>query len=393
MAGYARIAPCAEEEEEEDARKGLIVVGPQSVLPGIRSRTRERSAPSDPESEADTPTKSPDRVKHATSLNALYTSLSPSGGTVRRSDTRGVPRLLRSKMSIVRKLVLHLGFFCLPIHEGQSFRLTNMTAPPLQDPRKDMPLHCRFDLGGEELYAVKWYKDDQEFFRYTPSFTDSYTRYPVPGVLVDTKRSRCDRTKCDLLLTDLARPYSSGAYRCEVSSEAPAFRLASQTQNVTVAAIPDEYPAIEDVRNSYVTGELLYATCTSGPGDPKPNLKFYVNKQAVPHVSEKVVKVPGDETNGRVKLQKATIQLHLLLDKKTIPSLTGTSLEISCISSTEGISPLLSPPLASSKNVMIINPNQNVNNQKFHWPQSSARTLLSTFFGHVLLPIVVAICC
>nr|CAH7769113.1 unnamed protein product [Callosobruchus chinensis] len=41
-----------------------------------------------------------------------------------------------------------------------------MEAPPVADPRSDTTLDCQFDMGGEELYAVKWYKDDQEFFRY-----------------------------------------------------------------------------------------------------------------------------------------------------------------------------------------------------------------------------------
>ena len=29
----------------------------------------------------------------------------------------------------------------------------------------DILLQCIFDLEGEKLYSVKWYKDEQEFFR------------------------------------------------------------------------------------------------------------------------------------------------------------------------------------------------------------------------------------
>lgn len=114
-----------------------------------------------------------------------------------------------------------------------------MTAPAIQDPRHDMQLHCRFDMGGEELYAVKWYKDDHEFFRYSPAHRPGTgtLQFPVAGVQVESERTYCNRNGCDLLLTNLSRPLSSGAYRCEVSSEAPAFRLASQTHNVTVAGI------------------------------------------------------------------------------------------------------------------------------------------------------------
>lgn len=41
-----------------------------------------------------------------------------------------------------------------------------MSAPVVADLRKPMKLDCRFDMEGEELNSVKWYKDEREFFRY-----------------------------------------------------------------------------------------------------------------------------------------------------------------------------------------------------------------------------------
>lgn len=110
-----------------------------------------------------------------------------------------------------------------------------MTAPVVQDPRSDLQIHCQFDMGGEELYAVKWYKDDHEFYRYAPTGPSVYVDFPVPGVNVNKRKSKCVKDTCYLVLQELQRPYSSGSYRCEVSSEAPAFRLASRTYNITVA--------------------------------------------------------------------------------------------------------------------------------------------------------------
>lgn len=40
-----------------------------------------------------------------------------------------------------------------------------MSAPVVIDYKEDMNLDCQFDMGSEELYAVKWYKDENEFFR------------------------------------------------------------------------------------------------------------------------------------------------------------------------------------------------------------------------------------
>jgi hypothetical protein len=46
--------------------------------------------------------------------------------------------------------------------------VTVPTHPRLGHPAK---LFCGYDmLGGDALYTLKWYKDDIEFFRYSPSF-------------------------------------------------------------------------------------------------------------------------------------------------------------------------------------------------------------------------------
>lgn len=59
--------------------------------------------------------------------------------------------------------------------------------------------------------------------------------FPVPGITLEPEGTNCNLHQCKIALTDLTRLYSGGAYRCEISSEAPAFKLASETHNVTVA--------------------------------------------------------------------------------------------------------------------------------------------------------------
>lgn len=46
-------------------------------------------------------------------------------------------------------------------------------------------LECKFDLEGETLYAVKWYKDGNEFYRYLPKDDPQIQVFPLPGVNVD----------------------------------------------------------------------------------------------------------------------------------------------------------------------------------------------------------------
>lgn len=43
--------------------------------------------------------------------------------------------------------------------------------------------------GTESLYSVKWYKDNEEFFRYVPRMSPSIQSYKVDGVRVDVSIS------------------------------------------------------------------------------------------------------------------------------------------------------------------------------------------------------------
>lgn len=46
-------------------------------------------------------------------------------------------------------------------------------------------LECHFELDGETLYSVKWYKDGNEFYRYVPRDMPPAQVFPLPGVTVN----------------------------------------------------------------------------------------------------------------------------------------------------------------------------------------------------------------
>lgn len=43
----------------------------------------------------------------------------------------------------------------------------------------------------ETLYSVKWYKDNEEFYRYVPKAKTPQSSYPVEGIRVDVSRLFC----------------------------------------------------------------------------------------------------------------------------------------------------------------------------------------------------------
>lgn len=61
--------------------------------------------------------------------------------------------------------------------------LTPLTITHLYVPRgaiHEAPMDCKYDLEGELLYDVKWYKDDMQFFRCLAN--GSVHEFPLDGV-------------------------------------------------------------------------------------------------------------------------------------------------------------------------------------------------------------------
>ncbi|KAK9746105.1 hypothetical protein QE152_g6380 [Popillia japonica] len=256
-----------------------------------------------------------------------------------------------------------------------------MSAPRLIDYKDDMELDCHFDMGNEELYAVKWYKDDHEFFRFMPHQKPYQISFPVNGVQVDIDGTHCNMHSCHVRLTNLVRKDSSGAYRCEVSTEAPAFRLASETHNVTVAALPTEKPILSSIDDSYFVGDILSVVCDSPPSDPPQQLSWYINDELVPDKILREVKsstAPPDPYGLQVK----SLQLRFVIE--TEHSKSG-SIVLKCVSAFPGVK---EPVLSISKTVSLFDQDtQVINNQKFSW-NASAQTYKCDAYLIVFLGVV-----
>ncbi|GFY57271.1 uncharacterized protein TNIN_466271 [Trichonephila inaurata madagascariensis] len=50
-------------------------------------------------------------------------------------------------------------------------------------------LNCTLDLESDDLYSVKWYKDDVEFYRHLPQDSPSGQKYDIPGIRLDRKEN------------------------------------------------------------------------------------------------------------------------------------------------------------------------------------------------------------
>ncbi|XP_049284170.1 uncharacterized protein LOC125764226 [Anopheles funestus] len=134
-------------------------------------------------------------------------------------------------------------------------------------------LHCYYDMDGESLYSVKWYKGRREFYRYTPKESPPMKIFPAQGVQV--KRSASNESQLTLLGLSLS---SSGKYSCEVSADAPSFHTMIVTGDLEVCEVPKHVPSIHGMRSRYRVGDIVRGNCTSHNSRPPANLTWYINE-------------------------------------------------------------------------------------------------------------------
>jgi len=136
-------------------------------------------------------------------------------------------------------------------------------------------LICQFDMEGDTLYSVKWYKNDHEFYRWVPNDRPKLQVFKTEGIQVDQARS----TKQQVVLTNLSLA-SGGTYKCEVSAEAPSFRTKFAKQDMVVVVLPTKAEII-GVQPKYQVGDTVNVTCYSYRSRPAASLTWRVNGKEV----------------------------------------------------------------------------------------------------------------
>ncbi|XP_076308809.1 uncharacterized protein LOC143224298 [Tachypleus tridentatus] len=70
---------------------------------------------------------------------------------------------------------------------SSSLRIVNLDVPRTVPRGREVRLTCSYDLEGEKLYSVKWYRDDMEFFRFVPRDDPKQLYFPLEGIEVDVR--------------------------------------------------------------------------------------------------------------------------------------------------------------------------------------------------------------
>jgi hypothetical protein len=59
-------------------------------------------------------------------------------------------------------------------------------------------LNCDYDLEKDQLYTIKWYRGDEEFYRFVPKESPPTRVFPLQGIHVDVSTSILHTRKHDV---------------------------------------------------------------------------------------------------------------------------------------------------------------------------------------------------
>jgi len=186
-------------------------------------------------------------------------------------------RIIRMHRPSIGNLLLCVNvFITCGINLSSSLKILMLDVPSPAIVGESVELTCSYDLEGDKLYSVKWYKNDAEFYRYVPKDWPPGQFLPMNGIRVDLSRS--NKRSVYLKHVDL---FSEGIYRCEVSAEAPSFNTAEMEKEMKVYVLPTEGPRIFGTRSTSKVGDVVSINCTSTKSKPAAVLKWFVNDNPV----------------------------------------------------------------------------------------------------------------
>ena len=76
-------------------------------------------------------------------------------------------------------------FFFLLLDLSSAIKLMDVLIPPHAIRGQNAKLTCSYDLEGDKLYSIKWYRNGHEFYRYIPSDNPKTTIFNGNGINVD----------------------------------------------------------------------------------------------------------------------------------------------------------------------------------------------------------------
>ncbi|XP_047478470.1 uncharacterized protein LOC125031630 [Penaeus chinensis] len=224
----------------------------------------------------------------------------------------------------------------------------------------NVTLSCEFDLEGDDLYSLLWWRDGSVLLRYTSHGEDDLRNETMAEVEVETedvlvldpisnvttrpltwfpinglKATLVEAGRPQELVLAQVNHNSAGVYTCEVTTEAPpTFLTANTSVTVHVVVPPTGLPVLQGTSGVVTEGQWIAAECDSAPALPTPSLAFFINKTPVVKAFMSASTVTSTSDHKRVVSRSVGFPAHrrlfskghLLLEcRVTIESLVWTA--------------------------------------------------------------------
>lgn len=153
-------------------------------------------------------------------------------------------------------------------------KITKILVPKFVNAGDNPQLFCDFDLEGENLSYVKWYKDGEEFAKMVPK--QIVQTQETRGIEID----KHETTLKTIVLKDVSL-FSSGLYKCKVASNEGLPRV--HETSVRVMLVVDRPSKVEVIttKDVYSIGEKLEAKCVSYSSNPTAFISWNVDGKSI----------------------------------------------------------------------------------------------------------------
>ncbi|XP_056631945.1 uncharacterized protein LOC130442015 [Diorhabda sublineata] len=162
------------------------------------------------------------------------------------------------------------------ILETRALKNMHIIVPEAVKRGSNVTLVCDYDLESAALYSIKWYKDEEEFYRFVPKEAPPDQSFDVPFINVDISKSNSS----EVTLVSVERE-TSGEFKCEVSADAPLFHTDIQVAKLQVVDIPEDKPVLRVEVQKIAPGAYLRANCSTPPSYPTANVTWVLNNKVM----------------------------------------------------------------------------------------------------------------
>ncbi|XP_048519077.1 uncharacterized protein LOC125503136 [Dendroctonus ponderosae] len=212
-------------------------------------------------------------------------------------------------MSHLRPQLLLLGLFLLS-KESSSLKSMVIKVPEAVRAGDSVTLSCQYDLEDVALYSIKWYWNEEEFYRYIPKDLPPYKSFPMRFINVDLSTSG----EQNVTLRHVQRQLT-GDYKCEVSSDGPLFHTEIRVAHLIVADLPLDDPVL-NIRDTKVeVGKPIRLECTQSGSHPAANISWFINNKQVSDNSDFISIQATEVGRDEGDLQSARSRISILTNK------------------------------------------------------------------------------